>query len=102
MSEPSLGMSTKEARLWRSAILSLCFLSLFFIFQPFSLGLFTVGCVGVVLGGLIFNVMPYCTQGTTRRTLFKSMFFIGIIFIIFIAIASGAAQLYIAYLTWSR
>ena len=53
------GMSEFQARTLRQIILGVCLLSLVFIFQPFSLTLYTIGAGTVVLGGLAFNLIPF-------------------------------------------
>ena len=61
-------MSRRTARLIVLAIIALCLLALVFIFQPVYRPLFSAGCVMVVAGGLLFNLIPFAnTQNPVRR-----------------------------------
>ena len=51
-------MSRRTARLIVVAIIALCLLALVFIFQPVYRPLYSAGCVMVVAGGLLFNLIP--------------------------------------------
>ena len=95
MTEQSKALSKKQAKTLRMCILALCVISLICIFQPFSLALFTMGSIGVILGGLIFNVMPFCQEGVPIKTIIKTALTIAYILIGFIAIASLVSYLYI-------
>ena len=66
------GMSEAQARTSEGLIIALCLLALFAIFQPFSLTLFSIGCGLVVLGGLAFNLVPFCEPGRPARDLWKA------------------------------
>lgn len=102
MSDNPALMGAREARNYRSAILGLCILSLICVFQPFSLTLFSVGCLGVICGGLIFNIMPFCAEGTPRRKLLVGLGWVFGVLLVMALLASAAAYGYIAYLTASR
>jgi hypothetical protein len=41
----------------------LCIAALVFVFQPFSRTLYGIGAGFVVLGGLVFNLVPLCRAG---------------------------------------
>lgn len=102
MSDNPALMGAREARNYRFAILGLCILSLIFVFQPFSLTLFSIGCLGVICGGLVFNIMPFCTEGTPRRKLLTGLGWVVAILLVMALLASVAAYGYILYLTASR
>ena len=60
-------MTATQAKIVEWAIILLCVFSLFAIFQPFSLTLFSVGCVTVVVGALSFNLIPFCRPGVPAQ-----------------------------------
>ena len=92
------GMSETQARSAEAVIIFLCLLALFAIFQPFSLTLFSIGCGLVVLGGLAFNLVPFCQPGRPARDLWKAAVVIAIVFVIVLLLALGSAWLYGVYL----
>jgi len=66
----SRNMSPRTARLIVASVLATCLFALLFIFQPFVKELYTAGCIMVVIGGLIFNVVPFAnTQNSVRRVI---------------------------------
>jgi hypothetical protein len=66
----SRNMSPRTARLIVASVLTICLLALLFIFQPFVKELYTAGCIMVVIGGLVFNVVPFAnTQNSVRRVI---------------------------------
>jgi hypothetical protein len=93
------GMSRRQARRAEFAIIGLCLIALFMIFQPFSLTLFSVGAVLVVLGGLAFNLVPLCRPGTPGSALVKAGLIVLVIFAVVVGLAIGSAKLYAIYLT---
>ena len=56
--EPRNGMGKRAALRMEYAIIGLGILALLMIFQPFSLTVFSIGCMLVVLAGLINNLLP--------------------------------------------
>ena len=92
------GMSATQARWLERLIIALSVLSILFIFQPFSLPLFTVGCVLVVVFALAFNLVPFCRAGTTARQLMRVVMIILIILVIAALLGIGTAFLYVEYL----
>jgi hypothetical protein len=92
------GMSEAQARSAEAVIIFLCLLALFAIFQPFSLTLFSIGCGLVVLGGLAFNLVPFCQPGRPARDLWKAAVVIAIVFVIVLLLSLGSAWLYGVYL----
>ena len=98
----STGMSPTQSRTAEGAIIALCVLALFAIFQPFSLGLFSVGCVLVVVGGLAFNLVPFCEPGRPARDLLRVTLVIAVVFLVVLALALLSAYLYGVYLEARR
>ena len=96
------GMSQVQARTAEGLIIALCLFALFAIFQPVSLGLFSVGCGLVVLGGLAFNLVPFCQPGRPARELWKAALVIVIVFVVVLLLALSSAWLYGAYLAAQR
>ncbi|MHA1567349.1 MAG: hypothetical protein ACTSX7_18720 [Alphaproteobacteria bacterium] len=93
-----VGMSARQAGTLRLVILGVCILSLIFVFQPFYFTLYTIGAGTVVLGGLAFNLIPFCEAGKPLRGVVKSAIIVLIIFAITTGIAIGSAALYAIYL----
>ncbi len=89
------GLSARAAKRIEYAIIALCCVALIMIFQPFSLGLFTVGCILVVVGGLAFNLVPLCRPGVRPRSLFKATGIILLILVIVALLGMGSAELYV-------
>ena len=94
----STGMSEAQARTAEGLIIALCLFALFAIFQPFSLTLFSIGCGLVVLGGLAFNLVPFCQPGRPARDLWKVAGIILIVFAVVLVLALASAWLYGFYL----
>lgn len=95
-------MTAAQAKWVERSIIGLCILSIVFIFQPFSMALFSVGCVTVVIGGLAFNLVPFCQPGIPAKSLYK----VGLIVLVILGIAAmlgiGTALLYVEYLESTR
>ena len=92
------GMTPRQASTIRNTILGLCILSLVMIFQPFSLTLFGIGAVLVVLGGLAFNLVPLCQPGRPVKSVVKAAVIVLTILVIVIGLAIGSAELYAIFL----
>ncbi len=92
------GMTPRQAATIRNAILGLCILSLVMIFQPFSLTLFGIGAVLVVVGGLAFNLVPLCQPGRPLKSVIKAGIVVLTILIVVVALAIGSAELYAIFL----
>lgn len=91
-------MTNFQAKLIERSIIGLCVVSILMIFQPFSLTLFSIGCVTVIIGALAFNLVPFCREGVTFRALMKVMMIVLIILGIAAALGIGTAFLYVAYI----
>ena len=91
-------MTAAQAKLIERCIIGLCVISIIFIFQPFSLQLFSIGCVTVVIGALAFNLVPLCREGVPFSTLRKATIIVLVILAIAAALGVGTAFLYVDYL----
>jgi hypothetical protein len=87
-------MKPPVARNVEFTIVGLGVLALLMIFQPFSIALFTVGCVLVVLAGLANNLLPLAQPGVPMRALVKVAMIIAMIFCIVLVVSIFAAYLY--------
>lgn len=96
------GMSAGAARRLEYAIIGLGLLALALIFQPFALGLFSVGCGLVVLAGLVNNLLPLARPGVPVRTVVKVALIVAVIFVIVTALSIGSAWLYGVYVEAQR
>ncbi len=95
-------MSAAQAKLLERMIIGLCLLSIFAIFQPFSMALFSVGCVTVVISALIFNLVPFCREGVPVRTLYRVSAIVLVVLAAAMLLGIGTALLYVEYLAASR
>lgn len=96
------GMSAARARTVEAVIIGWCVLALVAIFQPFSMTLFSVGCVLVVVGGLAFNLVPFCEPGRPARDLLRAALVVAVVFVVVLAVALASAYLYGLYLAAQR
>lgn len=95
-------MTASQAKLVERCIIGLCVLSILAIFQPFSLTLFTIGCVTVVLGALAFNLIPFCREGVPAKQLYKVALIVLLVLGVAAALGIGTAFLYVEYLETLR
>ena len=95
-------MTAFQAKLVERFIISLCVLSILAIFQPFSLMLFSIGCVTVVVGALAFNLVPFCREGVPFKKLAKTFLIVFIVLGAAAALGVGTAFLYVEYLELLR
>ena len=95
-------MTALQAKLIERGIIGLCVLSILFIFQPFSLTLFSIGSVTVVIGALAFNLVPLCREGVPIRALIKAVIIVLVILAVAAALGVGTAFLYVEYLETLR
>ena len=93
------GISARQARTLEYSIVAASILALALIFQPFSVGLFTLGAAAIVIVGLVFNLVPFCQAGRTVRSLVKTSIIIAVIFAIVTALALASAELYAYYIS---
>lgn len=94
-SPPSDGLTARQAKRVEYALIALCCTALILIFQPFSINLFTAGCILVVIGGLAFNLVPLCRPGVQPRALLKAGGIIALILVIVALLGIGSAELYV-------
>lgn len=95
-------MTASQAKLAERLIIGLCVLSILAIFQPFSLTLFSIGCVTVVIGALAFNLVPFCREGVPAGKLVKVFAIVLIVLGAAAALGIGTAFLYVGYLETLR
>ena len=95
-------MTASQAKLVERLIIGLCVASILAIFQPFSLTLFTIGCVTVVIGALAFNLIPFCREGVPAKKLVNVAMIVLIVLGTAAALGIGTAFLYVEYLETLR
>ncbi len=95
-------MTAAQAKLIERCIIGMCVISIILIFQPFSLQLFSVGCVIVVIGALAFNLVPLCRQGVPLGALRKAAVIVLVVLAVAAALGVGTAFLYVEYLETLR
>jgi hypothetical protein len=95
-------MTASQARMIEYGIIGLCVLALLMIFQPFALPLFSIGAGLVVLGGLAFNLIPFCREGVPLNKLMKVALIVLIILGLAVLLGIGTAYLYAWYLESMR
>ncbi len=91
-------MNTLQAKWLERSIISLCVVSILMIFQPFSMQLFTIGCVLVVIGALLFNLVPFCRPGVPAKQIGKVILIVLAVLIAAALLGIGTAFLYVEYL----
>jgi hypothetical protein len=90
-------MSARTAGVIEFSIIGLCIISLALIFQPFSLLLFSIGCVLVVVGALAFNLVPVAVPGVPLRTVGMAAIIVVVLLLVIVGLAILAAWLYGVY-----
>lgn len=95
MREPAdQGMTREGALRLEFFIIGLGIFALVLIFQPFSLTLFAVGSVLVVIAGLINNLLPMAQPGVPVRSVVTVAMVVAMVFCIVLLVAIAAAHLY--------
>lgn len=92
--EPPRGMTPDGALRLEYAIIGLGVFALTLIFQPFSITLFAVGSVLVVIAGLVNNLLPMAQPGVPFRAVLTVGMIVAMIFCIVLLISIAAAHLY--------
>jgi hypothetical protein len=87
-------LSPQSALRLEYAIIGLGILALLLIFQPFSLTLFTVGCILVVIAGLVNNLLPMAQPGVPSRSVVTVAMVVAMIFCITLLVAIFSASLF--------
>jgi hypothetical protein len=95
-------MSAGQARGFEYGIIGLCVLALLMIFQPFALWLFTIGAALVVVGGLAFNLIPFCREGVPLSKLLKVALIVVIVLAVVVLLGLATSYLYVWYLQTLR
>jgi hypothetical protein len=88
------GMTAAAARKVEYTIIGLGVLALLMIFQPFDITLFAIGCILVVLAGLVNNLLPLAQPGVPKRSVVQAAMIVAMIFCIVLLVAIFAAYLY--------
>jgi hypothetical protein len=88
------GMRPAAARKLEYTIIGLGVLALLMIFQPFDITLFAIGCILVVLAGLVNNLLPLAQPGVPKRSVVQAAMIVAMIFCIVLLVAIFAAYLY--------
>ena len=95
-------MTATQAKWLERSIITLCIVSVLMIFQPFSMQLFSLGCILVVVGALLFNLVPFCRPGVSFKQIRKVIYIILIVLAIAALLGVGTAFLYAEYLASIR
>ncbi len=88
------GMTRDGALRLEYFIIGLGIFALILIFQPFSLTLFAIGGVLVVIAGLINNLLPMAQPGVQVRSVITVGMVVAMIFCIVLLLSIAAAHLY--------
>jgi len=91
-------MTAIQAKMLERSIILLCVISIVMIFQPFSMQLFSIGCVMVVIGALLFNLIPFCRPGVTLKQIGKVILIVLAVLVVAALLGIGTAFLYVEYL----
>ena len=91
------GMTRAQALRLEYFIIGLGIFALVLIFQPFSLTLFAIGSVLVVIAGLVNNLLPLAQPGVKASSVITVAMVVAMIFLIVVLISIGAAHLYGAF-----
>lgn len=94
----SATLTSGQAKLLERAIIGLCVVSIIMIFQPFSMQFFTIGCILVVVGALLFNLVPFCRAGVPISQIGKVILIVLIVLGVAALLGVGTAFLYVEYL----
>lgn len=95
-------MTATQAKWLERSIIFLCVASIVMIFQPFSMQLFSIGSVLVVVGALLFNLVPFCRAGVSMKQIGKVVLIVLIVLVVAALLGVGTAFLYVEYLETLR
>jgi hypothetical protein len=87
-------MNKPQALRLEYAIICLGILALLMIFQPFSLTIFSLGGILVVIAGLVNNLLPLAQPGVRMRSVFTVAMVVAMIFCIVLLVSMSVASLY--------
>jgi len=91
-------MTANQAKLIEYGIIGLCIIALLMIFQPFNMIFYSIGAGLVVLGGLAFNLIPFCREGVPLAKLGKIALIVLIVLLAAVILGIGTGYLYVWYL----
>ena len=94
MTQDKGGMTAAGALRLEYFIIGLGIFALILIFQPFSVSLFAIGGIIVVIAGLMNNLLPLAQPGVKVRSVVTVGMVVLMIFCIVLLIAITAAHLY--------
>ncbi len=86
-------MTPRTARLVTWSIIAFCLVSLALVFQPFWLPLYSAGCLMVIVGGLVFNLMPFATTQNSVHRLVRVLAIVLAILVIAVLAAIGFVEI---------
>jgi hypothetical protein len=95
--ENPVGMGRKNALRMEFGIIGLGIFALVLIFQPFSIALFSIGCMLVVVAGLINNLLPLAQSSVPLRSVVTVGMVVFMTFCIVVLVAIISAYLYGAF-----
>ncbi len=95
-------MTASQAKLVEYSIIGLCIIALLMIFQPFTLTFYSIGAGLVVLGGLAFNLIPFCREGVPFSKLGKVILIVVAILGVAVILGISTGYLYVWYLGLSK
>lgn len=90
-------MNNQQALRLEYGIIGLGILALVMIFQPFSISLFALGAILVVVAGLANNLLPMAQPGVKLRSVVTVAMVVVMIFCIVLLVSIAAAHLYGAF-----
>lgn len=85
------------ARRLEFSIIGLGIMALVLIFQPFSISLFSIGAMIVVLAGLVNNLLPMAQPGVQTKSVITVAMVVAMVFCIVLLVSITAAYLYGAF-----
>lgn len=88
------GMNKPQALRLEYCIIGLGILALLMIFQPFSLTIFSLGGILVVIAGLVNNLLPLAQPGVRTRSVITVGMVVAMIFCIVLLLSITVASLY--------
>ncbi|MFN0191347.1 MAG: hypothetical protein ACKVP5_05125 [Aestuariivirga sp.] len=88
------GMTPQSALRLEYTIIGLGVLALLMIFQPFSITLFALGSMLVVIAGLVNNLLPLAQPGVPAKSVVTVAMVVAMIFCIVLIVAIFAAYLF--------
>lgn len=91
-------MTASQAKFVEYSIIGLCILALLMIFQPINMVFYSIGAALVVLGGLAFNLIPFCREGVPLAKLGKVALIVLAVLAAAVILGIATGYLYVWYL----